>query len=207
MRFVRSAALALAATSMLAACSTANELDQSSASAGCAQCHGLPPAQGAHIAHAAGGTYAQPIGCATCHVVPQETTHAQDGAADVQLSGLAVKDVASPGFGPDGRCAAYCHGSTDLLGNRTSPAWTSTNPLVCGSCHTTAPTSGFHTGHLNRGIACEDCHPGYAVSPPSVNLATHVNGALEATPVNTGQAISAWPAECSGCHSATPPPL
>jgi len=127
--------------------------------------------------------------------------------ADLAFSALARQGVATPGYA-GGTCAVYCHGSGSNItgGSNTTPAWTSTG-LACDACHTTAPTSGQHTFHLNQGVECARCHPGYATatSPPgatpAVNRATHLNGTLQATPVNAGGAtFSAWPTACTTCH-------
>jgi hypothetical protein len=131
-----------------------------------------------------------------------------DGRAEVQFSDLARQDVENPDYaGAGGSCTVYCHGSTSALGNHTSPAWTSTEPLTCGACHPAAPTSGWHTGHRNRGVRCDQCHPGYSTDSPAVNLATHVDGELEASPATTSATFSTWPSDCVTCHGTFIQPL
>jgi predicted CxxxxCH...CXXCH cytochrome family protein len=171
------------------------------------------PKVGAHQAHLVAGTFSNPLACGSCHGVPPQTfpaslTHV-DGTADVEFSTTARQGVTSPGYArATGTCAVYCHGSTAALGNNTSPAWTTTG-IACGACHTTTPTSGFHNLHIvTQGVACASCHPGASVSPPSVDVATHVNGTFEAvitanpaaTPPTTNGSFSSWPASCTPCH-------
>lgn len=205
MRLVPLAALVFAVTSMLSACGVARELEQSSTAEGCTRCHGLPPAQGAHEAHLAGGAFSNGVACGSCHVVPTSAAHS-NGQVDIQFSALAQQDVANPGYaGNGGTCAVYCHGSTPVLGNRTSPAWTSTAGIACGACHSLTPTSGFHDFHLNRAtpVACTKCHSGYSAT--SVVKATHVDGASEAsiepTATTSAATFSSWPVSCTTCHT------
>lgn len=207
MRFVRSAALALAAIVTLDACSAAHELEQSAQTSDCARCHGLPPALGAHLVHSVAGTYSRPLACESCHAVPDAFDHA-NGRLDLELGALAVQGVQDPGYaGAGGTCAVYCHGSTAELGKTSSPPWTSTDPLACGACHSLAPTSGWHAGHLSRGVRCDACHPGFSIDPPRVNFATHVNGTLESSPTTTTATFSAWPSACITCHGTWIQPL
>jgi predicted CxxxxCH...CXXCH cytochrome family protein len=145
------------------------------------------PKVGAHAAHLAGGTYSSALACSSCHAVPAQTFPASlahlDGSADVEFSTTARKGVTNPAYaGAGGSCNVYCHGSTAALGNRQSPAWTSSAPLTCDSCHPSMPTSGEHQTHYDEGLQCSQCHWGYSVgSSPKVNLSTHVNGVVNAT--------------------------
>jgi predicted CxxxxCH...CXXCH cytochrome family protein len=166
------------------------------------------PKVGAHQKHLVAGTYSAPLACGSCHAVPAQTFPESlehlDGSAVVQFSAMAQQGVTSPGY-TGGSCAVYCHGSTSLLsgGTNKTPAWTSTGGVVCGSCHTLSPTSGYHEYHLTRGVPCASCHPGYAIAPDpeQVNTTTHVNGTFEASPINAGGAtFSSWPSSCSDCH-------
>jgi len=206
MRLVRSAILVFAAISMLNACGSAREVAQSSTAEGCAHCHGLPPAQGAHEAHLVAGTYSAPLACESCHIVPEALDH-MDGRIVVEFSALARQGVANPGYaGSGGTCSVYCHGSTPALGNNASPAWTSTGGLACGGCHdtqqNTSQASGYHRFHVEgQLVPCASCHPGYAVgASPHVNLSTHLNGAFDASPINTTATFTSWPTDCSACH-------
>lgn len=215
MRLVIIAALA-ASSSLLGACGTARDIEQSSsASSGCTSCHGLPPATGAHVAHLEAGTFALPLACSSCHLVPTSLNHL-DGRIGVDLGALASQGVTDPGYA-GGTCATYCHGSTAQLGDTRSPAWTSTAGVACGSCHGLQPTSGLHELHRNppspfAPVACESCHPGYSTAPATVNLATHLNGSFEASPVTTTATFSSWPSgpglgACTACHGAAIPGL
>jgi predicted CxxxxCH...CXXCH cytochrome family protein len=184
----------------------------------CTFCHGArgagiaavderaAPQDGPHQAHLVAGTFSPPLACSSCHPVPARTAPGSlghvDGSVDVEFSTTARKDVASPGYaGGGGACAVYCHGVTAVLGKTASPAWTSTAALTCDGCHPSAPTSGRHEDHRVAGVACARCHPGYAVgASPTVDLAKHVNGRLEASPVTITATFSAWPADCAACH-------
>lgn len=169
-------------------------IDQSSAN----------PSVGAHQAHLVAGTYSRPLPCESCHGLPPQTFPESfghiDGKAVVVFSTFAQQGVATPGYS-GGTCAVYCHGSTALLGERTSPAWTSTGSLSCGSCHPSSPASGEHALHAGEAVPCASCHPGYSVGTSTVDLDTHVNGTLEATPINAGgTTFSSWPSSCTACH-------
>jgi predicted CxxxxCH...CXXCH cytochrome family protein len=167
----------------------------------CTFCHGTPNDSG-HQAHLVAGTYSSALGCSSCHSLPPQTAPESlahvDGSVDVEFSTTARKGVTSPGYaGAGGNCTVYCHGSTALLGNKKSPAWTSTAPLTCSTCHSATPSSGEHLSHRNDGYQCFDCHPGYDNSPPMVDLAKHVNGRVDT------RANGTWQNEngCDGgCH-------
>jgi predicted CxxxxCH...CXXCH cytochrome family protein len=157
------------------------------------------PKVGAHAAHLGGGAFSNPLPCSSCHAVPSQTFPASldhlDGSASVQFSALARQGVTSPAYG-GGTCAVYCHGKTAALGNRQSPAWTSTAALTCNTCHPSAPTSGRHSSHAADGVACSGCHPGYRTgTSPLVDLTKHVNGTIDS-------AIGAWNTPGCGdtCH-------
>jgi predicted CxxxxCH...CXXCH cytochrome family protein len=147
----------------------------------CGFCHAASPTSGAHQAHLVAGTFANALPCASCHVVPAPVLPGSldhvDGGVDVEFSTTARKNVTSPSYA-GGTCAVYCHGKTAALGNRQSPAWTSTAPLTCGSCHSAAPTSGDHDTHQGE-AGCGDCHLGYGST--TVDRAKHVNGRVDAT--------------------------
>jgi predicted CxxxxCH...CXXCH cytochrome family protein len=172
---------------------------------------GTNPAVGAHQAHLVAGTFSKPLSCDSCHALPPLTFPGSlahvDGTADVEFSTTAVGAVAAPGYDrATGSCAVACHGSTEALGNLTSPPWTSTG-IGCGDCHAWVPESGFHTFHIfDQGVRCERCHAGYTLA--SVDLETHVNGTFEASiaanpaafPRTKDAALSSWPTDCFACH-------
>ncbi|ABS26029.1 CxxxxCH/CxxCH domain-containing protein [Anaeromyxobacter sp. Fw109-5] len=159
----------------------------------CNSCHGsginaAPPsgtqgetlttslAVGAHQQHLQGGAYSNPIACSECHVPPTSLDHA-DGTAQLAFGALATTGGAVPAWDPiTGTCSSsYCHGQFvggDLL---NAPSWTTVNgtQAACGTCHG-APPQAPHTAST----ACGSCHTGYTQT--SVNLATHVNGIVEA---------------------------
>lgn len=99
----------------------------------------------------------------------------------------------------------YCHGSTALLGNHTSPAWTSTAGITCDACHGLPPADTRHTLHFSSGVQCDMCHPGYSVDTLTVNLATHLDGTNEASPVTTTATFTSWPSDCTACHPGGAP--
>ncbi|WP_242360177.1 CxxxxCH/CxxCH domain-containing protein [Anaeromyxobacter sp. SG17] len=159
----------------------------------CTSCHGsaqnaAPPvgtngetlttslAVGAHQQHLAGGAYSNPIACSECHVVPTAMSHA-DAAVQLAFGTLAKTGGAAPAWDPvTATCSSsYCHGQFvggDLL---NAPSWTTVNgtQAACGTCHG-APPPAPHSANT----ACGSCHDGYTQT--SVNLATHVNGVVEA---------------------------
>src|SRR5690606_28376013 len=90
---------------------------------------------GAHQAHLRGAArLATPIACATCHLVPATTLAAGhiDSPAPAEVAANVGWDRASA------TCTTACHGTT-------SPAWTSTGEVSCGSCHGLPPSTAAHT--------------------------------------------------------------
>ena len=181
------------------------------ATVGCNSCHGsaanpAPPrgtlgealttqrAVGAHQVHLAGSAIAAPIACTECHLVPTAMDHA-DGPVQLAWGPLASARGAIPGFDPTLlTCANYCHGQTLAAGGAiTAPLWTKVDgtQAACGTCHG-APPPEPHT----QNPACDLCHVGYTAT--SVNLATHLNGRLDAKDMT-----------CTSCHgslqNAAPP--
>ncbi|MBI5443728.1 MAG: CxxxxCH/CxxCH domain-containing protein [Deltaproteobacteria bacterium] len=168
-----------------------------------------PIRTGTHTSHvAAPHGLAQPVGCVACHSVPADAMapkHIDGGTAEVTLlgvGGLPAWDRASA------TCAnTYCHGATLQGGTQRTPVWTRNDgsQRTCTSCHG-APPPAPHTS----GTSCGSCHPGY--SQTAVNVATHLNGALEAS----GQHPSGWAAKnqhgysvnttglggCKSCHGS-----
>ncbi len=190
----------------------------------CTSCHGstqnaAPPvgtngetlttalAVGAHQQHLSGGALSNPIACAECHVPPTSMDHA-DGAAQLTFGTLATTGGAVPAWDPvTATCSSsYCHGQFvggDLL---NAPSWTTVNgtQAACGTCHG-APPPAPHTAST----ACGSCHAGYTQT--SVNLATHVNGIVEAAasphaagwadPAQHGKQVNLTGlAGCKSCH-------
>jgi predicted CxxxxCH...CXXCH cytochrome family protein len=144
-------------------------------------------AVGAHQQHVLGSALSRPFGCAECHLVPSSTTHA-DGIAAVTWSAeaLARADGAGPVWNGTTCAATYCHGTTlGAGGSVTAPVvWTQVDgtQAACGACHG-APPPAPHPGSPS----CGRCHAGYGAG--TVNLDTHVNGAIEVLPL-----------ACTSCH-------
>ncbi len=151
---------------------------------GCSNCHGATPSVSAF-----GGWYGPN------HV---------NGVTNWDVSALSARQSGSPqaGYKADngiyaaigatntlspsavyGSCAnIYCHSNVQgALGTGaptsfTSPVWSSSTALTCGSCHvdmsSSASATGSHIKHAQSyNIACGSCHTGY--TDTSVNTNTH----------------------------------
>jgi predicted CxxxxCH...CXXCH cytochrome family protein len=181
------------------------------------------PHVGAHQKHLNAGTRAGGFACGTCHVVPADLSHVNIGPVPVALEGAGQASL-PPDLGTytaaDQTCAVYCHGSTLASGKTKSPpAWTAatTNGLACDACHDAPPTmAGSPPVPHSSSTNCGACHPGYTST--SVNLATHLNGMVEATNVHPSnfanptahgpEAIKLFQGatgalQCTSCHGAT----
>jgi predicted CxxxxCH...CXXCH cytochrome family protein len=143
----------------------------------CTSCHGggddPAPPEGAHEAHLrAPRGISAPIACATCHVVPTSVLqpgHVLGEPARVVLGGLAVSgswDRAS------GTCAnTWCHGAS-------SPPWTSTGTVGCGTCHGLPPADHDPSETLGT---CATCHPDSVDGNGNILLGgKHLNGVIDA---------------------------
>lgn len=170
------------------------------------------PAVGAHQQHLSGGTFSGPLACEECHVVPTAMGHA-DGAVQLAFGPLARTGGAAPAWDPATRTcsASYCHGQFAGGALLNTPSWTTVDgtQAACGTCHGTPPPAP-HTASTG----CGGCHEGYTST--SVNLATHVNGTVEAVanphpagwsdPAQHGtQANLTGLAGCASCHDLTSP--
>jgi predicted CxxxxCH...CXXCH cytochrome family protein len=138
-------------------------------------------AVGAHQLHLVGGTVSAGFACEECHVVPTDF-----GTGTGHPSGAVELKAVLGGTGSwnptDLTCSAtYCHGNFTLGNTGNAPTWTSPAVNACGTCHG-LPPGGTHP----QNTECERCHPGYTGT--SVNLATHVNGQLDAE------------LNCTSCH-------
>lgn len=205
--------LALLATLAAAGCSTAR--DTGAGSAACQACHGgpsgnaAPPlgargetattalAVGAHQAHLGRGTFADPVACGECHLVPADAAAHLDGVATVTFSGRAVAGQAAPAASWDRASATCsdvsCHAGTRSLGGSfTPPVWNAAGQghLDCGSCHGSPPST-----HGAQATGCRTCHPQTVLASGAIDVAAglHLNGTVEAA----GGA-------CDGCHAAPP---
>jgi predicted CxxxxCH...CXXCH cytochrome family protein len=142
----------------------------------CGACHPLPPASGAHLAHAAEGalygdlrtagpgapSYA--FGCGHCH--PTDGAKHFDGVIQVELAEASpatagtLKALADPAAAYDraaGTCSGtYCHSSGQAAPVfATTPGWRSGATLGCGGCHGNPPkgaTQGADSARPNSHV-------------------------------------------------------
>jgi predicted CxxxxCH...CXXCH cytochrome family protein len=145
------------------------------------------PAVGAHQTHLAGNALGAAVACTDCHAtLPTSLAHVLGLPPTVEFGAGARRGGAAPAWNGI-TCTVYCHGSTlQAGGTNQTPSWTGgAAQAACGTCHGAPPPSP----HVPRSD-CGACHPGYAAA--GVNLATHLNGAIEFT------------VTCSSCHGAPP---
>ena len=144
-------------------------------------------AAGAHQRHLTGSTLRGPLPCSECHVVPETAIHPLNASLDLPFGPLARAGGASPVWTASTlTCAStWCHGSFRNGAGANPVQWTG-GAAACGSCHG-LPPGGSHPA--NGPAGCVDCHSGYTAT--SVNLATHVNGAIDVA--------------CDSCHGFPPP--
>ncbi len=151
---------------------------------------------GAHAKHLSGGNLSEGFSCKTCHTVPEafdDTGHVDSNLpAELNFTGLAVQDGATPQF--DGQTCqnSYCHGNFSYGNNSNAPQWTKVDgtQAACGTCHT-LPPGGNHPNNDQ----CSVCH-GVVVDTGNniINKALHINGKVD---VSTE--------DCLACHNQSPP--
>lgn len=187
-------------------------------SASCGTCHGLPPAgtafpdtAGRHAAHTVLGSY---INCATCHSgAGSGTALHQNGISDVinDTTYNAESGAASFNAAADTCSNVSCHGG------QTTPNWLTGTISVntqCTSCHASGTaqynsySSGRHTLHVDRNIACTVCHDTVKLA---VNHFTTLNTSVMEGPASatTAAALNYNGTSCNpsaggltGCHSS-----
>lgn len=140
-------------------------------------------AVGAHTVHLTGSGVSDGAPCATCHTAPASINSpghiATDSTAEITWSSLAGAQAAWNRT--NNTCSnTYCHGNFPG-GNTTTPIWTSSNAVACGSCHDAGADpsrlSGNHGTHDDEGIACRACHNGTVNSQLAIiGPAVHVDG-------------------------------
>jgi predicted CxxxxCH...CXXCH cytochrome family protein len=183
------------------------------AQASCSGCHGsdlnpAPPADlsgnmevsalgvGAHQAHLAGGVASRPLACGECHIVPETYDapgHLGPPPAEVVFSGVAAANDRAPIWDRASETCGdgWCH-SPSPVESRGSPAWTSSGPLECTSCHGNPPPPPHP-----QSADCSSCH-GAVVADDDVTIIArdrHVDGIVDA--IGTG---------CSDCHGSADNP-
>lgn len=195
----------------LAGCGTATRQPEESPS--CLGCHGgdsgnaAPPRTvtgetattaigvGAHQAHLTRSTFAAPVACGDCHVVPTTAEGHVDGVAEVRFSTRAGNGAGLTGWNPVAATCSnvYCHaGNGRQGGSFTTPVWNAAGQghLDCGSCHGFPPP-----GHGPNATTCRDCHPATVRVDGTIDVAggKHLDGQVEAEA-----------GACDGCHGAPP---
>ena len=188
----------------------------------CTTCHGVPPASGAHAAHASRAP------CETCHVVPaawDAPGHLDDPPAEASCTGACHLSADPDWYGGPGEAACgTCHGvppATHAPGACTT-CHAADAPHVdgvvdvgfglagCSSCHgdaeSAAPTDGGHRSHvfasrLRGPVPCADCH----LVPTETRSAGHIDTAPPAEVTHAGW--SAATDTCTGvaCHGDAVP--
>jgi predicted CxxxxCH...CXXCH cytochrome family protein len=165
-----------------------------------------------------------PIACTECHAartasVITDTAHIDgNGIAEVVLGTLSRTGGAAAAYNRTSATSAtcssnYCHGSF-TGGTTTTPNWATGTAMTCTSCHGNPPSTGRHSTHQSRNIACTACHgTGFTrtgTTTGTVNVTLHVNGAKNVPLTAGGSRIQTWnastrsctPSSGSGCHGS-----
>ncbi len=160
-------------------------------------------AVGAHQGHLNKATFAaKPVQCNDCHAVPSTNLHS-DGVVQVNFGAFAKTGGVVPAWNGTTCTNSYCHG--DFPGGTTAfaPSWTG-GAMVCGSCHTTPPSTGKHGTH--SGNVCGDCHgTGYTHKngAGTVNMTLHLNGVKDVAGPKMTTYNTTTLACTSTCHGAS----
>ncbi|WP_242339350.1 CxxxxCH/CxxCH domain-containing protein [Anaeromyxobacter sp. SG66] len=197
----------------------------------CGACHGVPPANGAHLAHAAfptpdvpqygdlrileayapGGASGYQFGCGNCH--PLDAAKHMDLKVEVELTpaGAATGSLRARNA-PDavydaatGRCSGvYCHSSGQALpAYATAPAWTSGAALGCDGCHGNPPS------YASGGAGALDANAHIGLTEQGREFGHYVGLGGPAHASKHGSAVAgeaAAPVTCQTCHYATTDP-
>jgi predicted CxxxxCH...CXXCH cytochrome family protein len=192
--------------------------------ADCTDCHTMPPLDalnadkdpdsgavpGNHQKHATGAVDS----CAKCHgdAVKSYATGHRNKTIEFNSAlgydgkrGNAFLNQTSVPPNPLGGCStAACH-SNGKGAYRTSPAWGSSAPASCDTCHDSAPATGSHQKHIaTYSYGCVKCHSDHAAETKTFAHATSAGRAIDvhftAAP-NSGGSFSGT--DCSNlyCHS------
>jgi predicted CxxxxCH...CXXCH cytochrome family protein len=197
----------LGALALLAAACGEARSPAPTATAGCADCHGLPPATNLHAVHVAadsgaGGGIPHPaIACVNCHlnvtsVNQPDHIYRADGSlvpglAEVRFDDpAALAAITQPGAaraGPPGFDAGtltcsnvYCHGAAmkgPTSGLVLSPAWNAPHGTV-GCGNCHGIPPADHAVGLTQ-LDCVKCHAGAIDAQGNLNPATHVDGKVQ----------------------------
>ncbi len=172
----------------------------------CAECHGVPPASGAHASHADLEGYDFGFDCNRCHYVERFPELHDDGKVDVRFSPALPPIGAIGAVYLSGTCSnVYCH--SDARAEARAMTWDGGTDLGCDGCHDYRTSleidmSGRHAFHLNSGVECAACHAEVVDATDRVtDFQRHVNGAVDVS-VLAGD-YDASTASCeSGCHAS-----
>lgn len=175
------------------------------ASFSCSECHGLPPAVGAHNAHGA----LPNVTCFACHDNTVGTSLHNNGTVNFDFNAaFTAKTGGTPTYnsGTNTCSNISCHGG------QATPIWTGTLDIntQCTSCHQlrsvsdqyNSPYSGEHAKHVNQGILCQECHDTMKLA------AVHFNDLNTPQMIASAQTITT-PANYTGgtctltCHGET----
>lgn len=165
-------------------CGTGNEA--------CGTCHGtvgdpVPPPDtagristseitvGTHAIHLSGGSFADGVACSECHTEPSNVLdrgHCDSPEpSEVVFGPTATRGGTFPVWNrSNGTCSmVYCHGATMTGGTNTTPDWTSSGTVVCGSCH----EQDYH------GLTECSCHGTVWAAGQIINTSLHINGFVD----------------------------
>ncbi|MDT8441992.1 MAG: CxxxxCH/CxxCH domain-containing protein [Desulfuromonadales bacterium] len=150
----------------------------------CNDCHGFPPATGAHLLHSQSASPDKDVedisDCAFCHTGADAYSYdltADTGASLNHSNSAGRKTILATSVGynaTDLNCATACHTSTVANGGR----WTDAIGLDCNACHSDAAggsLSASHEEHLVAGKLCTDCHTLDDGATPVVGPLTHID--------------------------------
>lgn len=166
---------------------------------------------GAHGKHLTATAMHGAWDCIMCHTKPANAT--APGHID-GTGGVVQAEVKYSTLNPSGTynttnttCGTlYCHGTGRA--NATSPAWTSTTPLTCLSCHGGDPLRTSMSAEHRRDdheVPCVSCHKSVVNAATTIiNAALHVNGAKDVQFTAPGSSYNATNKSCTGtgngCH-------
>jgi predicted CXXCH cytochrome family protein len=155
----------------------------------CNDCHGNPPATGAHARHTTVATHdlaEDRSDCAICH--PGADSYVMGSGGNHQNA--AVNLAAGMAGGTTG-CTSACH-----VASASDGYWTDANGLNCNSCHyyNNTPTSAgnvtsgnsegigplAHNKHFDKSKLCSDCHALETAGVSKVGPLTHINDTIGA---------------------------
>jgi hypothetical protein len=186
----------------------------------CDECHGIPPATGAHAAHV-GPSAPQPpfpidprpLGCGNCH--PADQRKHGDGKDEVELNpsvvlpgGTLTVGSRATGSGTGTTCLTACHFPLGAPTPASQVAWSSTGPLPCNSCHTRIAPGGLtptpRAGPSLHDPVFPEARP--ASGEPTSCYSCHDAGAHDASHLTGAPGLRPSAnvnATCVACH--TPP--